>query len=132
MSRCKADPASAGPGSSNMEEQGEGGGEGAEAIETPDQHDLDVAQMAKIIRGGGDGAVKRSWVGGCNRLSKVCGGCNVQRAGLTGRCWGSGSTELDGRLEVPNFWVRNPQKNLFFPGVPKIEIKYTNGKNCSC
>ena len=28
MSRCKADPASAGPGSSNMEEQGEGGGEG--------------------------------------------------------------------------------------------------------
>ena len=34
MSRCKADPASAGPGSSNMEEQGESGGEGSEVIES--------------------------------------------------------------------------------------------------
>ena len=82
---------------------GGGGGRGAEAIETPDQHDLDVVQMAKIMRGGEGGAVKRIYVEGCNRLSKVCGGCNVQRAGLTGRCWGRGSTELDGRFEVPHF-----------------------------
>ena len=84
MSRCKADPASAGPGSSNMEEQGEGGGEGAEAIETPDQHDVDVVQMAKIMRGGEGDTVKEVCVGGGIRPSKVCGGCNVQQAGLTG------------------------------------------------
>ena len=58
--------------------------------------------MAKIMRGGEGGAVKRICVGGFNRPSKVCGGCNVQRAGLTGRCWGRGNPELDGRLEVPH------------------------------
>ena len=59
VSRCKADPASAGPGSSNMEEQGERGGEEAEAIETPNQHDAYVVQIAKTMRGGEGGAVKR-------------------------------------------------------------------------
>ena len=85
-----------------MEEQGDGREEGEEAIETPNQHDAYVVQMAKTMRGGEGGAVKRIWVGGFNRLSNVCGGCNVQRPGLTGRRWGRGSTELDGRLEVPH------------------------------
>ena len=67
----------------------------------PIKHDVDVVQMAKIMRGGEGDAVKGICVGGCNRLSKVCERYNVHRAGLTGRCWGRGSTELDGRLEVP-------------------------------
>ena len=103
MSGCKADPASAGPGSSDMEEQGGGGERGGQRPwRLPIKHDADVVQIAKIMRGGEGDAVKGICVGGGNRLSKVCGGCNVQRAGLTVRCWGRGSTELDGRLEVPN------------------------------
>ena len=83
MSRCKADPASAGPGSSNMEEQGEGE---AEAIGTPDQHDVDVVQLAKIMRSGEGDAVKGDCMGGCNRLRKVCGGCNVHAILFSKRC----------------------------------------------
>ena len=102
MSRCKPDPASAGPGSSDMEEQGRGGRGGQRPSRLPIKHDDDVVQMAKIMRRGEGNAVKGICVGGCIRLSKVCRGCNVQRAGLTGRCWGRGSIELDGRLEVPH------------------------------
>ena len=39
--------------------------------------------------------MKEICVGGCSKPSKVCGGCNVQRAGATGWCWGGGSTWLD-------------------------------------
>ena len=80
--------------------QRHGGTGGQRPSKFPIKHDVDVFQMAKIMRGGEGDAVKGICVGGCNRLSKVCGGCNEQRAGLTGRCWGRGSTELDGRLEV--------------------------------
>ena len=57
----------------------------------PIKHDVDVVQMAKIMRGGEGDAVKEICVRGYVRVTKVCGGCNVQRAGLTGRCWGRGA-----------------------------------------
>ena len=72
MSRCKADPASAGPGSSDMEEQGRGGERGQRPSRLPIKHDVGVVQMAKIMRGEEGNAVNEICVGGCIRPSKVC------------------------------------------------------------
>ena len=91
MSRCKADPVSANPGSSDMVEQG-GGGQRPSRI--PIKQDVGVVQMVKSMGGGEGDAVREICVGGCIRPSKVCEGCNVQQAGLAGRCWGGGSKGL--------------------------------------
>ena len=56
--------------------------------------------------------MKEICVGGCIRPSKVCGGCNVQRAGSTGRCWGEGSTGLDmQRWQIVDMLSRNEFEN---------------------
>ena len=71
VSRCKEDPARAGPGSSNMEEQGECGGEGSRG------HRM---QSATLLT-----------------LSKVIlKGCSVVRVGLLGKWWRRGSAESEG------------------------------------
>ena len=71
MSRCKEDPARAGPGRSNMEEQGEGRGEGGRG------HRM---QSATLLT-----------------LSKVIlKGCSVVRVGLLGQWWRRGSAESEG------------------------------------
>ena len=44
--------------------------------------------MVKNMGGGGGDAVKEICVGGCIRPGKVCGGCDVLRADLTGWCQG--------------------------------------------
>ena len=61
-------------GAATWRNRGRGRERGAEAIETPDQHEADVVQMAKIMRGGEGDAVKEICLGGCIRPSKVCGG----------------------------------------------------------
>ena len=68
VSRCKADPASAGPGSSNMEEQGEGGGEGGRG------HRMQSATLLTLSK-------------------VVLKGCSVVIVGLLGHWWRRGGAE---------------------------------------
>ena len=75
------------------------GGKGERGAEdcqiSPKEYYGDIISNVGRYRWEGSGGEKEICVGGCIRLSKVCGGCNVQRAGSTGWCWGGVSKGLD-------------------------------------
>ena len=45
---------------------------------------MTLFRTLEVMGGGGDDAMNEICVVGCNRPSKVRGGCNVQQAGSTG------------------------------------------------